>query len=129
MILVRLNFSGGREKDLTSSTLTTSQKKNKPGGLKGRKMTPKVDLLYANEKDPGRSFVHLFKMYSHLCPKDRPKNTFYLQPLKNPSPECWFSNKHIGYNKLDGTVTRLCTLIKGCMHRAPCICSTVHIIV
>ncbi len=33
---------------------------------------------------------------------------FIFQPLKNPSADCWFSNKPIGYNKLDGTVARLC---------------------
>ena len=89
---------------------TEDLSKNKPGGLKGRKMKPKVVLHHANEKDPGRCFVHLFKMYRRLCPKDQPKDAFYLQPLKNPSPGCWFSNKPIGYNKLDGTVARLCKL-------------------
>ena len=87
---------------------TEDVSKNKPGGLKGRKMKPKVVLHHANEQDPGRCFVNLFKLYNSLCPKDRPKDVFYLQPLPKPSPGCWFSNKPVGYNKLDGTVARLC---------------------
>ena len=47
-------------------------------------------------------------MYNSLCPKDQPKHAFYLQPLPKPSPDCWFSNRPIGYNKLDGAVARLC---------------------
>ena len=83
------------------------KKKNKAGGLKGRKMKPKVVFHHANEQDPSQCFVNLFKMYNSLCPKGRPKDAFYLQPLPKPSPDCWFSNKPIGYNKLDGTVARL----------------------
>ena len=81
--------------------------KNKPGGLKGRKIKPKVVFDHANNQDLSRCFVNIFKMYNSLRPKDRPKDAFYLQPLPKPSPDCWFSNKRIGYNKLDGTVVRL----------------------
>ena len=79
-----------------------------PGGLKDRKMKPKIVLHHANEQDPERCFVNLFKLYNSLCPQDRPKDVFHLQPLVKPSARCWFSNKPIGYNKLDGTVARLC---------------------
>ena len=87
---------------------TEDVSKNKPGGLKGRKTKPKVVLHHTNEHNPEHCFVALFKLYTKLCPSDRPKDAFYLQPLKKPSPECWFSPKAIGYNKLDATVARLC---------------------
>ena len=79
--------------------------KNKPGGLKGCKTKPKVFIHHANEENPERCFVQLFKMYSSLCPPDRPKDIFYLQPLKNMKPNCWYSFRH---NTLEGTVAKLC---------------------
>ena len=82
--------------------------KNRPGGLKGRKMKPKVVMHHANETNTERCFVHLFKLYNSLCPPERPKGAFYLQPLSKPEPNCWFSTKPIGRNTLDGTVARLC---------------------
>lgn len=82
--------------------------KNRPGGLKGRKTKPKVVIHHANEENPERCFVQLFKMYNSLCPHDRPKDAFYLQPLKNMKPNCWYSSKPIGHNTLEGTVARLC---------------------
>lgn len=82
--------------------------KNRPGGLKGRKMKPKIVQHHDNPDNPARCFVRLFKLYQSLLPKDRPKNAFYFQPLKTPRPDCWFSNKPIGHNTLDGTVARLC---------------------
>ena len=66
---------------------TEDVSKNKPGGLKGRKMKPKVVFHHANEQDPSRCFVNLFKMYNSLCPEGRPKDAFYLQPLPKPSPD------------------------------------------
>ena len=45
-----------------------------------------------------------------MCPPNRPKNAFYLQPLQNPTPTCWFTCKPVGHNKLEGTVARLCKL-------------------
>jgi len=82
--------------------------KNRPGGLKGWKMKPKVVMHHANETNTERCFVHLFKLYNSLCPPERPKGAFYLQPLSKPKPNCWFSTKPIGHNTLDGTVARLC---------------------
>ena len=48
--------------------------------------------------------MHLFKLYNSLCPPQRPKGEFYLQPLSKPELNCWFSTKPIGRNTLDGTV-------------------------
>ena len=66
--------------------------KNRTGGLKGRNLKPKVVQRHSNSSNPDRCFVHLFKLYQSLCPPDRPKNAFYLQPVQNPTPCCWFSN-------------------------------------
>ena len=38
------------------------------------------------------------------------KNAFYLQPLKNPTSQCWYSVKPIGHDTLDKTVARMCSL-------------------
>ena len=82
--------------------------KNRPGGLKGRKMKPKVVYHHENLDDPNRCFVRLYKLYMSLCPADPPSDSFYLMPLQNPSATCWYSSRPLGYHKLDNTVARFC---------------------
>ena len=82
--------------------------KNRTGGLKGRKLKPKVVQHHDNPQNPERCFVRLFKRYQSLLPQERPKNTFYFQPLKTPTADCWFSSKPTGHNALEGTVAQLC---------------------
>ena len=82
--------------------------KNNPGGLKGRKQKPKVVVHHENTEDPSRCFVRLFKLYQSKCPSTRPKDAFYLQPLKKPTENCWYSPRPIGHCSLDNTVSRLC---------------------
>ena len=82
--------------------------KNRSGGLKGRKLKPKIVQHHNNPTNPERCFVELFKLYQKMCPANRPKDSFYLQPLEKPTPTCWFSCRPIGHNKLEGTVARLC---------------------
>ena len=60
--------------------------KNRSGGLKGRKIQPKIVQHHNNRSNPTRLFVELFKLYQSLCPLDRPKGAFYLQPLDKPTP-------------------------------------------
>ena len=38
--------------------------KNRPGGIKGRKVKPKVVLHHANLENPSRCFVRIFKLYT-----------------------------------------------------------------
>ena len=97
-----------REGERANLKYTEDISKNKPEGLKGRKAKPKVVLHHANQENLSRCFVRLFKLYNSVCPRDRPRNVFYLQPLKKPTDECWFLNKPVGHTTLDCTVARLC---------------------
>ena len=80
--------------------------KNRPGGLKGRRVKPKVVRQHANTDNPDRCFVRLFKLYTSPCPSDPPKDAFYLKPLSKPT--YWYSKQPLGHNKLAQTVGRLC---------------------
>ena len=82
--------------------------KNHPGGLKGRKVKPKIVTHHANIDNPARCFVRLFKLYRSLCPLDGPPNAFYLSPLKNHKTDCWFSTAPIGKFKLSKAITNMC---------------------
>ena len=81
--------------------------KNHPGGLKSRKITSKTVIHHANQENPERCLVRLFKKYLQLCPTDVPPECFYLQPLKSPTATCWYSKLPLGHSNLDSTVRRL----------------------
>ena len=89
--------------------------KNHPGGLKGRKITPKIVLHHSNTERPERCFVRLFKRFTELCPKDAPPHAFYLRPAQSPTSTCWYSTVPLGHTTLSNTVARVCKLagIKG----------------
>ena len=91
---------------------TEETSKNRPGGLKNRKLKPKTVVHYANERNPNRCFVRLFKLYKSKCPTENlKKNAFYLQPLSNPSNDhVWYSTRPIGHDTLDKAVRRMCSL-------------------
>ena len=55
--------------------------KNHQGGLKNRKIKPKILMHHANVQNPRRCFVRLYK----LCPH----NKFYLQPLQKSINNLW----------------------------------------
>lgn len=82
--------------------------KNRPGGLKGRKVKPKTVLHHANLENPERCFVRLFKECVKQCPESQPAHAFYMKPLCQPTPSCWYSNKPLGHSTLSKTVARLC---------------------
>ena len=82
--------------------------KNHPGGIKGRKVKPKVVKHHANTDDPSRCFVRLFKRYISLCPPDSPPGSFYLNPLRKPRNSCWYSTTPVGRNKLAKAVSNMC---------------------
>ena len=82
--------------------------KNNQGGLRGRKNRSKEVIHHSNEENLCRCPVRLFKLYNKLCPKDRPENAFYLQPLRKFKEDCWFSVKPLGHNPLDNMVKQMC---------------------
>ena len=81
--------------------------KNRPGGIRGRNIKPKIVIHHANTDNKDRCFVRLFKKYTQLCPAHTPSNAFYLKPAINPTSNCWYSTVPIGHNTLRNT-TRLC---------------------
>lgn len=89
---------------------TEDVSKNRPGGLKGRKVKPKVVVHHANTENPERCFVQLFKKYTKLCPKSPTEmNSFYLQPSTKPTENCWYTSKPLGHNSLTKTMSRMCS--------------------
>ena len=83
--------------------------KNRPGGLKGRKASPKFVIHHANTEVPERCFVRLYKLYMEKCPSDAPGHSFYLRPSTLTS-ECWYYRFPLGHTTLSKTVSRLCQL-------------------
>lgn len=82
--------------------------KNRPGGIKGRKVNPKIVYHHASE-NPERCFLRLFKKYIQLCPDNPDLAAFYLQPLKSPTLDRWYSTKPLGHNTISKTISRLCS--------------------
>ena len=97
-----------REGECPYLLYTEDVSKNRPGGLKGRRVKPKVVQHHANTDNPERCFVRLFKLYTSMCPAKPPEDVFYLKPLSKPIPTCWYSKQPLGHNKLAQTVDRLC---------------------
>ena len=52
--------------------------KNRPGGIKRRKIKPKIVYHYANTTRPEWCFVRLYKKYKEFCPPSTESNAFYL---------------------------------------------------
>ena len=88
---------------------TEDVSKNRPGGIKGRKVKPKIVLHHSNTDNPERCFVRLFKKYIQLCP-DTPTemSAFYLQPAAKPTIDCWYTSKPLGHNTLTKLLSRMC---------------------
>ncbi len=85
---------------------TEDTSKNRPGGLKGRKIKPKVVIQHSNNDNPERCIVRLFKKYTSLCPDSA--TAFYLQPANKPTEAVWYTSKPLGHNTLSKTICRLC---------------------
>jgi len=65
-------------------------------------------MHHANLENPKKCFVLLYMLYNSHCLSDRPSNSFYLQPLKHPSKELWYSTTPVGHTTLEKTVGRIC---------------------
>ena len=82
--------------------------KNNTGGIAQRKRDPKLVKHHANNTNPSRCFVRLYKEYINHCPEDRKCSAFYLTPLKKPKGSLWYGVTPVGHNTLAKTVSRLC---------------------
>ena len=81
--------------------------KTNKGGLKHRKLDRKVVNVYpipGSKKCP----VMMIMKYLSLLPKSRTCTSFYLQPKKKYDSECWYLDKAVGINKLQGLVHEVC---------------------
>ena len=89
---------------------TENVSKNNSGGLAQRKIAPKQVTHHANDSNPSRCFVKLFKQYRDHCPPlaQRKTSAFYLTPIKKPKSAIWYSVTAVGHNTLSQTVRRLC---------------------
>ena len=73
--------------------------------LTGRE--PKEVYHYANETNPERCYIRLYKLYNSKCPPNRPPNAFYLTPLARPKENLWYSRSPLGHNTLTKIVSSL----------------------
>ena len=87
---------------------TENASKNHTGGLRHRKVKPKIVTHYANKENPSRCFITMYKEYLSHCPLQRTTKAFYLTPLKKSTGAIWYCNVPIGHNTLSKTVRRLC---------------------
>ena len=81
--------------------------KNNKGGLKQRKIQPKQVNVYPI---PGsnRCPVMIIMKYFSLLPVQRQCHSFYLQPKKKFTNDCWYLDRAVGINKLQGMVREVC---------------------
>ena len=86
---------------------TEDTSKTRQGGLRHRKLEPKVVNSYENTEKPERCIVRLYEKYVSHCPKVR-GDALYLRPLKSPVGQVWYGKQPVGINKLSTVVKRLC---------------------
>ena len=77
------------------------------GGLKHRKIVPKIVHAYENVFQPEQCIVKLYKKYMSLRPADIKNTDLYLYPLASPQSQsyCWYSCQPIGRNTLSNIVS------------------------
>lgn len=98
--------SEGREYLLYSESVS----KTMQGGLKHRKLTPRVCRAYANVSCPKRCIVRILKTYIKRCPTQALEKAFYLKPLKKYSNrEFWYCSVPLGHNKLQNVIKSMMT--------------------
>ena len=81
--------------------------KTNKGGLKHRKVSPKVVDVYQIENE-NKCPVRILNLYLFLLPKPRKCKSLYLQACKKYSPGNWFHDSPVGENCLRSFVKDLC---------------------
>ena len=83
--------------------------KNHQGGLKNRKTKQKTVKHHANEENPARCFIRIFKLYLTKLNPNAPRSAFYFKPLQKWSNTgVWFTNKPLGHNTLENMMATIC---------------------
>ncbi|XP_072042901.1 zinc finger MYM-type protein 2-like [Amphiura filiformis] len=97
------------ENEETFLRYTEDASKTNRGGLKHRKLQPKVVDAYENKKDRSRCIVTIFKKYEYHCPpEDKRPDALYLRPLVKPRGAVWFTCQPLGRHKLANIVANIC---------------------
>lgn len=82
--------------------------KNNQGGLRHRRVQRKISRTYENTVNPERCVLRLYEKYLSLRPTDERCSTdFYLRPLVNPRPDCWYMIQPMGIHTISGIVRKL----------------------
>ena len=81
--------------------------KSNHGGLKLRKVSPKVINIHAIPGG-GRCPVQILVKCFSMLPEGRQCTSLYLQPKKKFTPNCWYVDKPVGINKLQSVVHEMC---------------------
>lgn len=80
------------------------------GGLKQRKLNPKIKTYFKNKNIPDeRCHIRLFKLFLNHRPQ---VSAFYLQCRKDDMPsinDMWFTSRPIGVNKLQQFLKHMCS--------------------
>ena len=84
----------GQGREYMKYTEDITQKNNK-GGLKYRKIVPKMVNVYPLH-DSVRCPIAVIKKYLSLLPEGRKCQSFYLQTKKKFKPNCWFLDRPVG---------------------------------
>ena len=81
--------------------------KTNKGGLKHRKVSPKVVDMYPS---PNKECCPVRILYIYFCrlPLNRTCSAFYLRPCTNYTADKWFLNQAVGVNKLQNVVKSVC---------------------
>ena len=111
LTFMQLNVVGGDQTERERLQYRSHGEKNHGGGIKDRRVKPKVVEQHINLERSERCVVRLFKKYISKCPENIKRNeVFYLTPIKNckPASEVWYTKVPIGKNTLRNVVSNLC---------------------
>ena len=84
--------------------------KTNKGGIKQRKLQPKEVDMFSLDSD--KCPVKILQKYLSLIPVNCNCPSFYLQPKKKITPDCWFQDRPAGVNRLRNTIKEICKSAK-----------------
>ena len=85
--------------------------KTNKGGIRQRNLQPKEVDVFSIENEE-RCPVSIIHRYLALLPFNRNCSSFYLQPKKKFTADCWYLDRPAGENRLRDTVKELCKSAK-----------------